>query len=154
MTDYLKINKSWWNEVTPIHANSKLYDLKSFKKGKSSLQKIEIKELGNVKGKSILHLLCHFGMDTLSFARKGARVTGIDLSDKAIEFAKQLSKDIDVPGEFICSDVYKLPKVLKKKYDIIFASYGVLCWLKDIKKFAPLSEKFNKRRCFASAAKS
>lgn len=142
MRDYSKINKKWWDEATPIHARSKLYDLAGFKKGKSSLQEIEIKELGIVRGKTMLHLLCHFGMDTLSFARKGAKVTGVDLSDKAIEFAKQLSKDVNLPAEFICSDVYKLPKVLKKKYDIIFASYGVLCWLPDIKKFAEIISRF------------
>ncbi|MDP2638398.1 MAG: class I SAM-dependent methyltransferase [Candidatus Levybacteria bacterium] len=145
MRDYLKINKKWWNDVVPIHARSKLYDLPGFKKGKTSLQSVETKELGNVKGKTILHLLCHFGMDTLSFARNGAVVTGVDLSDKAIDFAKQLSNDINVPAEFICSDVYKLPKVLKKKYDIIFASYGVLCWLSDIKRFIKIVKHFLKK---------
>lgn len=142
MRNYLKINKKWWNEVVPIHTCSKLYDLPGFKKGKTSLQEIEIKELGNVRNKTILHLLCHFGMDTLSFARKGAITTGVDLSDKTIEFAKKLSREINTPSEFICSDVYKLPKVLKKKYDIIFASYGVLCWLPDIKKFARIISRF------------
>lgn len=142
MINYSKINKKWWNDVVPIHARSKLYNLAGFKKGKSSLQSLEIKELGNIKGKTILHLLCHFGMDTLSFARIGAKATGVDLSDKAIEFAQRLSKEINTPAEFICSDVYKLPKVLKKKYDIIFASYGVLCWLSDIKKFAKIVSHF------------
>lgn len=133
MKDYASINKKWWNTVTPIHATSKLYDLVGFKKGKSSLQEIETKEIGDVKGKTILHLLCHFGMDTLSFARKGAIVTGVDLSSDAIKLAKKLSREINVPAQFICSDVYDLPSVLDKKYDIIFASYGVLCWLPDIK---------------------
>ena len=145
MPDYSKINKKWWNDVTPIHTRSKLYDLENFKKGKTSLQSIELKELGNIKGKTILHLLCHFGMDTLSFGRLGAKVTGVDLSDKAVEFAKKLSKEINTPAEFICSDVYKLPKVLNKKYDIIFASYGVLCWLSNIKKFAKIVSHFLKK---------
>lgn len=149
MRDYSKINKKWWNDVVPIHARSKLYNLSGFKKGKTSLQPIEIKELGNVKNKTMLHLLCHFGMDSLSFARKGAKVTGVDLSDKAIEFAKQLSQEIKTPAEFICSDVYKLPKILNKKYDIIFASYGVLCWLPDMKKFAKIVSRFlNKKGIF------
>jgi len=142
MRDYSKINKKWWNDVVLIHAGSKLYNLPGFKKGKTSLQSIEVKELGNVKNKTMLHLLCHFGMDTLSFARKGAKVTGVDLSDQAIEFARKLSKEIKTPAEFICSDVYKLQKVLNKKYDIIFASYGVLCWLSDIRKFAKIISRF------------
>ncbi|MDP2585761.1 MAG: class I SAM-dependent methyltransferase [Candidatus Levybacteria bacterium] len=145
MKDYSKANKKWWNDVALIHARSKLYDLPGFKKGKTSLQSIEVKELGDVKGKTILHLLCHFGMDTLSFARIGAIVTGIDLSDKAIEYAKDLSREINVPAEFICSDVYRLPKVLNKKYDIIFASYGVLCWLRDIGKFAEIVNGYLKK---------
>ncbi|MFH1401848.1 MAG: class I SAM-dependent methyltransferase, partial [Parcubacteria group bacterium] len=143
--DYLKKNKKWWNEVVPIHAKSELYNLADFKKGKSSLQQIEIKELGNVKGKSILHFLCHFGMDSLSLARLGAKVTGIDLSNKAIDFAKQLSSETKIPAEFICSDVYKLPKILNKKYDIIFASYGTLCWLSDMKKFVKTINSFLKK---------
>lgn len=145
MSNYLKINKKWWNNVVPIHARSKLYNLSGFKKGKTSLQPIELKELGNVKSKTMLHLLCHFGMDTLSFARKGAIVTGVDLSNKAIDFAKQLSREINIPSKFICSDVYKLQKILNKKYDIIFASYGALCWLSDIKKFAKIVSDFLKK---------
>ncbi len=142
--DYSAINKKWWNDVAPIHASSKLYDLASFKKGKSSLQSIETQEVGNVKGKTMLHLLCHFGMDTLSFARKGAIVTGVDLSDKSIVLAKKLSKEINIPAKFICSDVYDLPKVLDEKFDIIFTSYGVLCWLSNINKWAKIINHFLK----------
>ena len=145
MPNYSKINKKWWNEVTPIHARSKLYNLAGFKKGKTSLQQIELTELRNVKGKSLLHLLCHFGMDTLSYARLGAKVTGVDLSDKAIEFARDLSRETKIPADFICSDVYKLPKVLHKKYDFVFASYGVLYWLSDIKKFVKIIRHFLKK---------
>lgn len=145
MKDYTRINKNWWNKVTPIHATSKLYNLKSFKKGKSSLQSIETEEIGDVKGKTLLHLLCHFGMDTLSFARNGAIVTGVDLSDNSIKLAKKLSKDINVPATFICSDIYKLPNVLDKKYDIIFASYGTLCWLSNIHKWVKIIDHFLKK---------
>lgn len=144
MKDYAGINKKWWNKVTPIHAKSNLYDLKSFKKGNTSLQSTEIEELGNVKGKTLLHLLCHFGMDTLSWAREGAIVTGSDLSDDAIKLAKKLSKEEKIPATFIASDIYKLPDVLDKKYDIVFASYGVLCWLSNIKKWAKIVNHFLK----------
>lgn len=138
-------NKKWWNDVTPIHSRSKLYDLASFKKGKTSLQPTEIKELGNVRGKTLLHLLCHFGMDTLSWARLGARVTGVDISDESIKLAKKLSAEEKIPAEFIYSDVYDLPKVLNKKFDIIFVSYGVLLWLSNIEKFAAIINHFLKK---------
>lgn len=142
--NYANTNKKWWDDVTHIHANSKLYDLKSFKKGKTSLQSIEKEELKNVKGKTLLHLMCHFGMDTLSWAREGAIVTGVDLSEKSIHLAKQLSKDINTPAQFISSDIYDLPKRLDKKFDIVFTSYGVLCWVSDIQKWAQIINHYLK----------
>lgn len=145
MKDYIVANKKWWNNVAPIHLRSKLYNLEEFKKGKNSLVSIEKDEIGDVTGKSLLHLLCHFGMDTLSWARLEARATGVDLSDKSIKLAKKLSKEINIPANFICSDVYELPKVLDKKFDIIFASYGVLCWLPNIKRWAKIVNHFLKK---------
>src|SRR5215204_6526315 len=91
--DYIDINKRSWNNRTDIHMQSGFYDLEGFLKGRSSLNDIERALLGDVKGKSILHLQCHFGQDSISLARIGARVTGIDLSDKAIECARKLAKD-------------------------------------------------------------
>lgn len=145
MKDYTKENKKWWNTVTPIHYKSELYNLKEFKKKKNSLISIEHEELGSiVKGKDMLHLMCHFGMDTLSWAKMGANTTGVDMSDKSVELAKKLSREIKVPAKFICSDIYELPNVLDKKFDIVFTSYGVLCWLKNIKKWARLINHFLK----------
>ena len=138
MNKYLMANKKWWNNVAPIHLNSKLYDLENFKKGKTSLQQLELEEVGNVKGKSLLHFMCHFGMDTLSWAREGAIATGVDLSDTSIAVARQLGRETGVRARFICSDIYELPKVLDGKFDIIFMSYGVLCWLSKIKKWAKI----------------
>jgi ubiquinone/menaquinone biosynthesis C-methylase UbiE len=140
--DYAILNRKWWNEVTSIHARSKYYDLTQFKRGKSSLEQIELKEVGKVSGKSLLHLMCHFGMDTLSFAREGANVTGVDISDQSIRLAKRLSREISVPATFIRSDIYDLPNILNKKFDIIYTSYGVLCWLSSIKKWAKLIDHF------------
>lgn len=145
MTDYTRINKTWWNAITPIHSKSSLYNLRKFKKGATSLQKLEIEELGNIKGKTVLHLLCHFGMDSLSLVRMGARVTGVDLSDESITLAQSLSNELHIPAEFICSDIYKLPKVLHKKFDIIFMSYGVLLWLSSIEKWAEIINHFLKK---------
>lgn len=143
--NYAKINKKWWDDVTPIHANSKLYNLEAFKKGKSSLISIETEELGDVKGKNLLHLMCHFGMDTLSWGRLGAHVTGVDLSDSSITFAQKLSEEIEVPATFLCSDIYDLPNVLDKKFDIVFTSYGVLCWVSNIKGWAKIIHHFLKK---------
>lgn len=145
MVNYTDINKKWWNSITPVHAKSSLYSLSSFKKGKTSLQETEIKELGQVKGKKLLHLMCHFGMDSLSWARKGAIVTGVDLSDEAITLAKKLSNEMHIPATFICSDLYKLPSILDEKFDIIFMSYGVLLWLSHLQKWADIIKHFLKK---------
>ena len=90
--DYLMVNKESWNKRTEIHFKSEFYNVDGFLNGESSLQDIEISELGDVSNKSILHLQCHFGMDTLSWARKGANVTGVDISDIAISKAKELKE--------------------------------------------------------------
>ncbi|HKP73499.1 MAG TPA: hypothetical protein VJT82_11210, partial [Pyrinomonadaceae bacterium] len=87
MDEFLENNRSLWNGWTAIHARSKFYDVESFKAGRSTLQSVELEEVGDVAGKSLLHLQCHFGMDTLSWARLGAMVTGIDFSEAAIAIA-------------------------------------------------------------------
>lgn len=144
MNRYLTANKKWWNNVAPLHLRSDLYDLTNFKKGKSSLVSIEQEELGNVEGKKILHLMCHFGMDTLSLARLGASATGVDLSDKSIRIAKKLSGELKVPAKFICCDIFELPNILNEKFDVVFTSYGVLLWISNIKKWAKIISRFLK----------
>lgn len=136
--EYFQTNLRRWNELVEINAKSKSYDLEGFKSGKSSLLPIELEELGDVKGKSLLHLQCHFGMDTLSWARLGAVVTGVDFSDKAITLARKLSNELNIPAKFIISNIYGIPKVLKEKFDIIFTSYGTICWLPDLVKWAQI----------------
>ena len=144
MDNYMKTNLDLWNEWTPIHEKSKSYDVEGFKSGRCTLHSTELEELGNVTGKSLLHLQCHFGMDTMSWARLGAKVTGVDFSDKAIALAKSLSKELQIEANFICSNIYDLPKVLTGKFDIVFTSYGVLCWLPDICGWAKVIEHFLK----------
>src|SRR5688572_13897461 len=141
-TDYLKINRQSWNDRVDPHTRSEFYDLEGFRMGNTSLKEIEIKLLGDVKGKDLLHLQCHFGQDTLSLSRMGANVTGVDLSDKAIDFARSLSKEINAPAEFVCSDIYSLPKNLHKKFDIVFTSYGTITWLPDLNKWAQVISKY------------
>jgi SAM-dependent methyltransferase len=148
MDKYLKQNKAHWDEVTPVHEKSRSYDIPGFKAGKCSLKSLELEEVGDVKGKSLLHLQCHFGLDTLSWARRGAKVTGVDFSGEAIKLAKKLSKETGIQGAFIETDIYQLPEILHKKFDIVFTSYGVLCWLPDIGKWAQLIAGYLKRGGF------
>lgn len=134
--DYLKVNQDAWNQRTNIHVTSEFYDVNGFLDGKTSLKDIELAELSDVSGKSLLHLQCHFGLDTLSWARLGARVTGVDLSTTAINYARELSEQSAQHAEFICTDVYSFGENSHAQYDIVFTSYGALCWLPDINRWA------------------
>ena len=130
---YFDINKETWNKKVGIHSKSEFYNVESFKKGKTSLNDFELKELGDVKGKSLLHLQCHFGQDTLSWSRLGAKCTGIDLSDEGIKVANKLNSELGLNATFIESNLYDVPKNVKGKFDIVFTSYGVIGWLPDLK---------------------
>lgn len=140
--DYIEINRKLWNAKTEVHVKSEFYNNKSFIEGRSSLKKIETELLGNVKDKSILHLQCHFGQDTLSLARMGAKVTGVDFSDAAINEAKKLCESIETKADFICCDIYDLPNRLTKKFDMVFISYGAIGWLPDLNKWAEVISNF------------
>lgn len=142
--NYLNINKYLWNQKVDYHIKSDFYDVPKFLKGNSSLNKIELDLLGDVNGKSILHLQCHFGQDTISLGRMGAKTTGIDLSNKAIKQAKSLAKETKIEAKFICCDIYDLPKHLNEKFDIVFTSYGTIGWLPDINKWGQIISKFLK----------
>ncbi|MEO5582015.1 MAG: class I SAM-dependent methyltransferase [Saprospiraceae bacterium] len=136
--DYVNINKASWNNRVDSHVESEFYDVKGFIDGQTSLHAEEFILLGDVKGKTILHLQCHFGQDTLSLGRLGAKVTGVDLSDKAIQKAKELADIIGTEARFICCDIYDLPKHLDQKFDIVFTSYGTIGWFPDLDKWAAL----------------
>ena len=131
---YIKINKDAWNKRTPVHIKSNFYNNKEFKNGKNSLNSIELNAIGNVKRKNLLHLQCHFGQDSISFARMGAKVTAVDFSNIAINEAKKLSLETNIYVDFIEDNVLKLN--LNKQFDIIFTSYGVIGWLPDLNKWA------------------
>ena len=141
---YFEANKQSWNKRTAVHRDSAFYDLDSFKKGKSSLNKIELEELGDVKGKTLLHLQCHFGMDTMSWARAGADCVGVDLSDEAVNLAKTINTELHLNTEFICCNVYDLKQHLDKKFDIVFTSYGTIGWLPDLDAWAAIVSYFLK----------
>lgn len=142
--NYVEINRQSWNNKTEVHMKSAFYDLDSFTNGKSSLNSIEIDLLGDLNGKSILHLQCHFGQDTISLSRLGAQAMGVDLSDKAIDCAVQLAKDTNANATFICCDIYDLPQQLDQQFDLVFTSYGTIGWLPDLDKWAKIISKFLK----------
>ncbi len=139
--DYKEINKKAWDKNTQVHIESDFYDVKGFIDGKSSLNAIEIEQVGEVNGKDLLHLQCHFGQDTLSWARLGANVTGVDLSSASIAQAKKMAQEIGVNAQFISDDVYSFGESNQQQFDIVYTSYGVLCWLPDLDRWAKLVAK-------------
>ncbi|UCG00803.1 MAG: class I SAM-dependent methyltransferase [Candidatus Heimdallarchaeota archaeon] len=146
MKEYIKINKKRWEELATIHFKSEFYNVEKFKEGGISISDLEINEVGDVKGKKLLHLQCHFGKDTLSWARLGAHVTGVDFSSRAIELARQLSAEIGIEATFIQSDIYDLDRTSLKQncFDIVFTSNGAIYWLPDLKKWAQFISHFLK----------
>lgn len=132
----LAANRAVWNKRTDAHIASEFYDVQKFREGKSSLNPFELELLGNVKGKSVLHLQCHFGQDTLSLARMGARAIGIDFTDTAIAAAKNLNTELGLDAQFICCNVYDTRQHVKETFDVVFTSYGTIGWLPDLKPWA------------------
>ncbi len=150
---YFEENKQSWNKRTAVHKDSVFYNVEAFKKGKSSLNKIELAELGDVKGKTLLHLQCHFGMDTMSWEREGATCVGVDISDVAIKLANEIREELKLKTEFICANIYDLTDVFKVPplerfreagFDIVFTSYGTIGWLPDLDKWAEIVAAFLK----------
>ena len=132
MNDKSEIIRQNWNERTPIHAASSFYNVDGFESGDITLTNTEIEEMGSVVGKSLLHLQCHFGMDTMSWSRLGANATGVDISDTAIELARELNDELCLNTRFIRSNIYDLPDVLNEQFDIVYTAIGALCWLPDM----------------------
>lgn len=139
---YFQSNRELWNKKTTIHKSSDFYDLESFKNGSIALKEIELKELGNVSGKSLLHLQCHFGLDSMSWSRLGAEVTAVDFSDEAVGTAEDIKLELGFNTNFICCNIYDLKEQLDQKFDIVFTSYGVLGWLPDLNLWADVVNHF------------
>lgn len=142
--NYIELNKQTWNTKTHAHYDSEFYDNENFIKGKTSLKEPELDLLPDLKGKSVLHLQCHFGQDTISLARMGAKATGVDLSNDAVEKARELANLTNADCEFVCCDIYDLPNHLDKQFDIVFTSYGTIIWLPDLDKWASIVSRFLK----------
>lgn len=140
--NYIEKNKMLWNKRTQYHFDSSFYNVDGFLNGASSLNDLELNLLGSVRNKKILHLQCHFGQDTLSLSRMGAVVTGVDLSETAIQKAKELADQIGSNAQFICCNIYDLPNYLNQQFDIIFTSYGTIGWLPDLNEWAKIIAQF------------
>jgi ubiquinone/menaquinone biosynthesis C-methylase UbiE len=138
-------NQALWDAWTAVHAEGEFYDVAGFRQGGVRVRPYEIAALGDVTGKRLLHLQCHFGLDTLSWARLGAVVTGVDFSPASIRLARELAADIGVTdARFIESNVYQLPVRLGDEFDIVYTSRGVLGWLPDIRGWARVVARFVK----------
>jgi SAM-dependent methyltransferase len=139
----IRANNELWDEWTRIHQTSTFYDLEGFKRGGNRLRAYELDEIGPVDGLELLHLQCHFGLDTLSWARLGARVTGADFSGAAVKLARSVAAEIGFGGaRFVQSDIYDLPNVLDGQFDLVYTSRGVLGWLPDIRRWAKVAAHF------------
>jgi ubiquinone/menaquinone biosynthesis C-methylase UbiE len=142
-TDPIRENEALWDAWTDIHEGSAFYDLEGFREGGIRLRDEEVAAVGDVRGKTLLHLQCHFGIDTLSWARLGATVTGADFSQRAVELAQRLAGDIGVAdARFIRSDLYELPRLLDEQFDVVYTSRGVIGWLPDIRRWAEVVAGF------------
>jgi SAM-dependent methyltransferase len=148
LDDYLKANLASWDEAVGLHVGSELYDVAGFRAGKTSLSEIELGELGPLvgEGTTLLHLQCHFGLDTLSWARRGAVVTGADFSGEGIRTARALAGEVGLSrrATFVQSDVESLPDQLSGSFDVVFSSWGALIWLGDLERWAEVIAHFLK----------
>jgi SAM-dependent methyltransferase len=142
MDPRVEANREFWDELAPLHAASECYDVGSFRAGVTTLSPLERGEVGEVAGKRLLHLQCHFGLDTLSWARLGAEVTGVDFSERGIEIARELAAELGIEARFVCANVLDLPSALSGAFDVVFASYGVLVWIPDVARWAEVAASF------------
>ena len=136
-------NLRLWNAWTTIHEHAPGYNTAAFKAGATSLTPVELEELGPYvhEGTTLLHLQCHFGLDTLSWARRGARVVGLDLSDEAVALARRLADEVGLAGraEFVCSDLYDADAHLgDRRFDVVFVNWGAIEWLPDLERWAAI----------------
>lgn len=134
---YFEMNRAGWDRRAAAHFDSSFYDVKGFLAGETSLREIELAELTDVAGRRLLHLQCHFGLDTLSWARQGAVCTGVDLSPVSIDKARMLAGQSGSEAtEFVCTNVYDFRAAAPESFDIVFTSYGTVCWLPDLTRWA------------------
>jgi SAM-dependent methyltransferase len=134
--DPLALNRAFWDERVPIHLASDFYDVPGFLAGGAGLHDFELEQVGPVAGRDLVHLQCHFGLATLDWARRGARVTGLDFSPPAIDAARRLAAEAGLDARFEVGDVHDAPAILGADYDVVHTGLGALCWLPDIDRWA------------------
>jgi ubiquinone/menaquinone biosynthesis C-methylase UbiE len=146
MSDLEKIeaNRHGFNLRARAHLRSSYYDLDSLKDGRSTLRTLEREELGDVRGRSLLELQCHIGTSSISLARMGAQVTGVDISEDALDIARGIAQELDVDARFVHANIYDLPEVLDGEFDMVFTGYGTLSFLPDIPGWARVVAHFLK----------
>ena len=137
MEDWLQTNRALWDERVPIHVASEFYDVDAFLAGGSTLRPFELAEVGEVDGLTLVHAQCHFGLDTLSWVRQGARVTGLDFSHPAILAARELARRAGLQAEFVEANIYDAVRALgRRRFDIVYTGIGAILWLPDIDRWA------------------
>jgi len=136
-------NQQLWYELAPVHLKA-YREVAMLRQGGTALDEIELREMGAVSGKTLLHLQCHIGTDTLSWARQGAIVTGVDFSAVSIACARQLQQELQLNATFVQANVYDLPTIVHDRFDIVYTSRGVLCWLRDLDRWAEIVAHFLK----------
>jgi SAM-dependent methyltransferase len=137
--ELIRANRDLWDGWAELHVAGKFYDVESFKAGRQTLDPVELEGVGDVQGKSLLHLQCHFGMDTISWARRGARVVGVDFSEKAVAHARRLARELSTRARFVQADVTDTAAVLSQlgeQFDVVFTSHGTISWLPDLRPWA------------------
>ncbi|MFD7639238.1 class I SAM-dependent methyltransferase [Kitasatospora sp. NPDC059795] len=146
MSDLEKIsaNREGFNLRARAHMQSSYYNVEQFKQGHNMLRKLEREELGDVSGKTLLELQCHIGVNSLSLARMGAKVTGTDISDEAVDIARGLAAELDLDAQFVQANLYDLPGVLDGQFDMVFTGYGTLSFLPDIDAWAKVATQYVK----------
>jgi SAM-dependent methyltransferase len=133
----LDANRAMWDERVPIHVASTFYDVEGFVAGRTQLRSFEPDELGDVRGLDLVHLQCHFGLDSLDWARRGARVTGLDFSPEAVDAARRLATRCGIDADFVQADVYDAVDALGgRTFDVVYTGIGALIWLPDIHRWA------------------
>ncbi|MGA7846160.1 MAG: class I SAM-dependent methyltransferase [Thermoplasmata archaeon] len=140
----MSVNRAKWDESVPLHVAAPSYDVPSFLRGRSTLPRLEIDQVGSVRGKSLLHLQCHFGLDTLSWARRGAEVTGVDFSLPAIRAARRLARQAGIHARFVHSNIYDLAEALDGRFDVVYTGKGATCWLPDLDRWGEVIARFLK----------
>ncbi|WP_329565857.1 class I SAM-dependent methyltransferase [Kitasatospora sp. NBC_01266] len=136
---WLSLNRANWDDRTRVHAASEFYDLPGFRAGGCTLRPFELDEMGDVTGRRLLHLQCHMGQDTLSWARRGAEVTGLDFSEPAIRTARALAEQTGLAdrARFVVCDVHEAPNALAgERFDLVYTGFGALVWLPDLSHWA------------------